>query len=147
MAKHRTAMGKAIDMDMMRLANETAIAIGNAKTNARGDELGQGGKIVKTRAQIMQEYYAMNAAVADDTPLTSKPVATPTAPAAKPQIKEEKPVVIAEEDKQLDDELDGGVETAYVKPRGSLAEAVAEEKEVTQTLLTPPSKTSGIQRI
>ena len=35
---HRSARGDAIDMDMIRLANESTIAIGNMKTNARGDE-------------------------------------------------------------------------------------------------------------
>jgi hypothetical protein len=55
----RTAMGDAVDMDMLQLSNENTIAIGNAKTNARGDQLGTGGKVVKTRAQIMQEYHKL----------------------------------------------------------------------------------------
>ena len=37
---YRTALGKSIDMDNLRLANEGTIAIGNMKVNARGDELG-----------------------------------------------------------------------------------------------------------
>jgi hypothetical protein len=56
----RTAMGDGVDMDMLQLSNENTIAIGNAKTNARGDQLGPGGKVVKTRAQIMQEYHKIN---------------------------------------------------------------------------------------
>jgi hypothetical protein len=28
--------------------------------NARGDELGEGGKIVRTREQILSEYYEKN---------------------------------------------------------------------------------------
>jgi hypothetical protein len=28
--------------------------------NARGDELGAGGKVVKTREQILQDYYNQN---------------------------------------------------------------------------------------
>ena len=35
---HRTARGDAVDMDMIRLSNESTIAIGNMKTNARGDQ-------------------------------------------------------------------------------------------------------------
>jgi hypothetical protein len=34
--------------------------VGNARMNARGDELGAGGKIVKTREQILQDYYNNN---------------------------------------------------------------------------------------
>jgi hypothetical protein len=44
---------------------------------------------------------------------------------------------------------DSSVTTQYVKPRGSFAEAVAEQTEVTQELLEPASsrKTDGISRI
>ena len=59
MAKiHRSARGQAVDMDMIRLSNETTIAIGNQKVNARGDQLGPGGKIVKSRAEIIQSRLA-----------------------------------------------------------------------------------------
>jgi hypothetical protein len=52
--------GKEIDMEKLSLKHETEPAVGNAKLNARGDLLGPGGKIVKTREQIMQEYYKKN---------------------------------------------------------------------------------------
>lgn len=55
---HRTAAGKVIDMDAIKLANEEVIAVGNMKVNARGDELGNGGKIVKSRNQVMKEKYS-----------------------------------------------------------------------------------------
>ena len=42
MATYKTAMGKAIDIDSLRVANENIIAVGNMRTNARGDELGAG---------------------------------------------------------------------------------------------------------
>lgn len=57
---YRTALGKALDMDNLRLANEETIAVGNMKVNARGDELGPGGRISKTRNQVMDEYYRLN---------------------------------------------------------------------------------------
>lgn len=138
---HRTASGKTIDMDMMRLSNENLIAIGNMKTNARGDELNQGGKVAKTRSQVMQEYYGLNSPVADDSPLdfgSSTPNIT---------IKYETPQFIPEDKKLLDDNLDSGVDSNYTKPRGSLADSVAQETEITQTLLKPLSKKDGIQRI
>jgi hypothetical protein len=47
--------GKEIDMEKLSLKNETLPAVGNLKVNARGDELGPGGQIVRTREQILQD--------------------------------------------------------------------------------------------
>ena len=63
---YQSAMGKKIDIDAIRLKNETVIAVGNMKVNARGDQLGAGGKIVKTRDQLMKEYYSLNTPVAQE---------------------------------------------------------------------------------
>ena len=52
--------GKEIDMEKLSLRHETTPAVGNLKVNARGDELGPGGKIVRTREQILQDYYKNN---------------------------------------------------------------------------------------
>lgn len=41
--------GKQVDMDMLRQRNELAVAVGNARVNARGDELGPGGKIIRKK--------------------------------------------------------------------------------------------------
>jgi len=61
MAKvYRTAQGRSLDIEKIRLKNETAQAIGNMNVNARGDELGPGGKIIRTREEILQDYYAKN---------------------------------------------------------------------------------------
>jgi hypothetical protein len=60
MAKYRTMQGKVVDMDKLMTANELMPAIGNVKVNARGDELGPGGKIVKKREEVMAEYYENN---------------------------------------------------------------------------------------
>ena len=54
---YRTSNGKSIDMDLLRQRNELTPAVGNARVNARGDELGPGGKIVRTREQILQDFY------------------------------------------------------------------------------------------
>ena len=84
MAKiYRTAMGRQIDIDDLMLRNETVIAVGNRKVNARGDELGPGGKVVKTRDQIMKEYYALNTPVAvDPIPVHQQkaPISRPASP-------------------------------------------------------------------
>jgi hypothetical protein len=57
---YRTMQGKEIDLDKLRMRNEMTVAVGNARVNARGDELGPGGKIIKKREEIMNEYYSTN---------------------------------------------------------------------------------------
>lgn len=55
--QHRSMRGKIVDMDLLQKKNELTPAIGNARVNARGDVLGAGGKIVKTRDQVVREFY------------------------------------------------------------------------------------------
>lgn len=57
---YTSVRGKEIDMEKLSLKHETEIAVGNAKLNARGDEIGPGGKIIRTREQILQDYYESN---------------------------------------------------------------------------------------
>ena len=57
---YRTMQGKIIDMDKLMQQHELTPAVGNAKMNARGDKLGPGGRIVKTREQVVAEYYESN---------------------------------------------------------------------------------------
>lgn len=67
MAKmYKTSGGKIVDMDGLRLQNEDTIAVGNMRTNARGDELGPGGKVIKTRNQVMDENYKIHSMVPTD---------------------------------------------------------------------------------
>ena len=48
--------GREVDMDSLLQKNETIPAVGNVRMNARGDELGQGGKVVRTREEIVAQY-------------------------------------------------------------------------------------------
>lgn len=57
---YRSALGRTVDMDQLRLHNENVIAVGNMKVNARGDELGPGGEVVRTRNEIMNDYYNLS---------------------------------------------------------------------------------------
>jgi hypothetical protein len=57
---HKTAMGSTIDMDLIRLSNENTRAVGNMPVNARGDMIDNTGSIVKTREQIVNEYYQLH---------------------------------------------------------------------------------------
>lgn len=54
---YRSMQGREVDLDKLRNKNETTLAVGNARVNARGDEIGPGGKIIKKREDIMSEYY------------------------------------------------------------------------------------------
>jgi hypothetical protein len=154
-ANHRTARGVPIDMDRIRLANETTIAVGNMKVNARGDQLGAGGKIIKTRQQIMAEKNKLHKGpIAEDFTAVAESLddvvefdvvqETITIDIPEPQT-----VTPTAEDTPVMDSTDSV--PGYVKPRGSFADAVAKETEVTQELLDPSilpgSKPKGVQRI
>ena len=57
---YRTMQGKIVDLEKLMSQNELMPAIGNMKVNARGDELGPGGKIVKKREDVVAAYYEDN---------------------------------------------------------------------------------------
>ena len=54
---YRSMQGKVVDLDLLIKRNELTPAVGNAKVNARGDELGPGGKIIRKREEVVKEYY------------------------------------------------------------------------------------------
>tara|TARA_B100002019_G_C21269877_1_gene601588 strand:- start:779 stop:1168 length:390 start_codon:yes stop_codon:yes gene_type:complete len=63
---YQTFQGKQIDMDTLRQRNELTPAVGNARVNARGDELGPGGKIIKKRDDVIRDYYEEHPQAAPD---------------------------------------------------------------------------------
>ena len=63
---YRTMQGREIDLEKLIRQNELSPAIGNMKVNARGDELGPGGKIVRTREQVLADYYNNNPRTFED---------------------------------------------------------------------------------
>jgi len=70
--QYKSMQGKTVDMDLLRQKNELTPAVGNAKVNARGDELGAGGKIVRTREQVLKDYYDSNPGVPDEVAVSRK---------------------------------------------------------------------------
>ena len=56
----RSMQGQEVEMDKLMRQHELMPAVGNARVNARGDELGAGGKIVRKREEIIAEYYEDN---------------------------------------------------------------------------------------
>ena len=65
---YKSMQGKQIDMDLLRQRNELTPAVGNAKVNARGDELGPGGKIIKKREDVLKDYYTSTGKMEDEIP-------------------------------------------------------------------------------
>jgi len=70
---HTTLQGKQVDMDMLRQKNELTPAVGNIKVNARGDELGPGGRIVRKREEVLREYYQQQEGMPDEAAVRRQP--------------------------------------------------------------------------
>lgn len=59
--RHITMRGEVIDMERLKMSNAEQVALGNASKNARGDQLGAGGVIIRTQEQIEAEWNAIRA--------------------------------------------------------------------------------------
>jgi len=79
---YRTMQGRMVDIDKLRAANESVQAVGNMGVNARGDVIGQGGRIVKTKDAVMKEYYQTPKGVAQDIAVKTEA----PQPKAQPQV-------------------------------------------------------------
>ena len=77
MALYKTAKGKIIDMDRLASQNELTVAVSNVRINARGDELGPGGQIIRKQPDVPY------------VPATGVPVEIYSAPVAQPVITEQ----------------------------------------------------------
>ena len=129
---YKTSRGQAIDLDRLKLINQTAIAVGNAGTNARGD-LVQGGKIVKTREQLAQEHYNIsgNNIVKDQKVRRSSAEIQPDTP------KPAEPVQITDPFEDLKNPPAAEVieqPALSNEPRGGLASAVSKSQEIAERL-------------
>jgi hypothetical protein len=60
MANRRSMRGVEIDLAKLMARSEKNITVGNTRTNARGDQLGKGGRIVKTADELAREHYNRN---------------------------------------------------------------------------------------
>ncbi len=129
--KVRSANGKMVDIDGLRLMNERTIAVGNMKVNARGDQLGQGGQIVQTRNQAMNQQYKIH------SPSTSDIMAQADVPNLAPDGSSFDPP----EDQEI-------IKPVEPKLRGTLADSIAKQATVTQETLDPDMyKQKGPKRI
>lgn len=98
---YRTMQGKIIDLEKLAAKNELAPAIGNMRVNARGDELGPGGKIIRKREDIMAEYYENNPnSVKDESPKRPAPKKDIVTEIPEKKTISRKPLVKKEEDEE-----------------------------------------------
>lgn len=91
-AVYRTMQGKEIDMHKLAMQNEMTVAVGNARVNARGDELGPGGKIIRKREDVLREANGgAPSEIRSTTTVNTENVTAQSAPAqapvAAPEIK------------------------------------------------------------
>jgi hypothetical protein len=56
---HKSARGKVVDMNRLMSQNELMVAVSNVKINARGDELGPGGQIIRNQNSGESSYVGV----------------------------------------------------------------------------------------
>jgi len=150
---YRSAQGKPVDIDSLRLVNEETIAVGNMRVNARGDLLGQGGQVLKTRNQSMDEQYQINTAqahkqrahAAQQAQRRAGATVTPNVP--KVEVPQVDPSGQAFDNPEQQAVLEA-TEPLEPQMRGSLADSIAKQVTVNQEVLDPNKyKPKGPQRI
>jgi hypothetical protein len=135
---YTTANGKQINIDALIAQNENTIAVGNMKVNARGDQLGAGGKVEASRDKVMNDYYKLNTPVAVDQPLQ------PREQKKKDLVDDWIEPVQTQEETPEEQGSDASTPPVEQKPklRGSLADTIAKNKpqEKEQPKKTGPSR-------
>jgi hypothetical protein len=151
---YRSAMGKAVDIDALRLTNEEAVAVGNMRVNARGDQLGAGGEVSKPKRDVMGDYYNSNAVYTQeqvhqvrntnaragarlsvDGPDPDNIFQSPVPNNGK-LVQSQQPSLV-EQELAHEDQRAESVPAEGRSMRGNLADAVAKTATVNQELLKP----------
>ena len=87
MSRHRTAMGKYIDMAGLIARNEKTRAVGNKSVNARGDSIDQQGRIVQgVNDRVANSYQSTVGSTGAIKGLSQS--ANPNAPLSPKQLRE-----------------------------------------------------------
>lgn len=144
---YKTARGAQVNMDSLRLQNENVIAVGNMKVNARGDELGPGGQVVRTRNQVLKERERIHTMVPTDEPvyasleeaLAAQEEADANDPAMMDNLSSQESVAESEPE-------ENPIEVEPPSVRGSLASAVTKQTTVKPTVPRNTRQT-GLKRI
>lgn len=147
---YKTARGAEVNLDSLRLQNENVIAVGNMRVNARGDELGPGGQIVRTRNQVLKDRERIHTMVPTDEPvyasleeaLAAQAEADANDPAMMDNLETPEPVT-TETDPEPVVEVTAPAATSV---RGNLASAVTKQSTV-KTPVTRNTRQTGLKRI
>ena len=78
---YRTMQGRMVDIEKLRSANESTLAVGNMNVNARGDVLGSSGQVVTSKAEVIKKYYEQPKGKVSEGPASTK-----QKPAQQPQV-------------------------------------------------------------
>ena len=60
MKERKSMRGVSVDLGKLMSQQERSIAVGNTRSNARGDQLGRAGRVVKSADEISREHYNRN---------------------------------------------------------------------------------------
>lgn len=101
MSRHVTYRGATIDMESLRRENEKAIAVGNMKVNAKGDQVNRG-VVTKTADQIARDNHRVKTAIVStglkgDQPAAPSPVLEAPKAAKKPVVEPQQPKMVEKE--------------------------------------------------
>ena len=127
---YRTALGKQVDIDRIRLLNEEIPAVGNMRVNARGDQLDRQGNIVQSKEdRVIRNSNTNNNktfnAVVDEPIAESRSVPAQSRPVAAPKDNTAELLATIE---QLQREL--AEKNSQLSQGRTLKEAVADEPVV-----------------
>jgi hypothetical protein len=75
-AVYRSMQGKEVDMNKLMNQNELTVAVGNVKVNARGDELGPGGRIIHKHVETVEssQFIPDEISVRSSNPVETMPI-------------------------------------------------------------------------
>lgn len=161
---YRTARGESVDMTVLLSKNEREPALGNMRVNARGDEIDPDGNIVKSRSEIMQEYYNLDTMIPEDgeIPESSENVYNSVVedewvdwePQAHQKQTESEDEVAKRQGTNIGRMIEEqtGMDQEERKPSGGLAAAVAAKKkivtnDVQKTEAQQDRENKGVRRI
>jgi len=89
---YRTMQGRMVDIEKLRSANESTLAVGNMNVNARGDVVGSGGQVVTPKAEVIKQYYEQPKGKVSEGPASTKQTPTPQPQAVETKAVEPKKV-------------------------------------------------------
>jgi hypothetical protein len=111
MSKHRSALGKMIDMGSLIAKNEKTLAVGNMKVNARGDTVDSHGRIVKSVTEKVNDMYGKT--VGNRSAHAQRPQPTRPQPTPAQQPKEE----LTEWEQDIDGNIEEELEIEKIKAK------------------------------